>query len=250
MAKAKRVTNYNSIFAVRLRACMENQGITQKDLADYIGKTRQAVNCYALGETVPDADTLILISRRLNVSVDYLLGLTDAATLNTSIQDIHHITGLSEKAIDKLIFMNNPIYNSSSDLFENGLYEKEWLKTINFLIETTITKDISKKGYYINGFIADLSDYYTVYSQMNEQEVFVLSTGKVFTDFDKAKEEAYQISERNPEKKVTVGCVKTNEMLENMWLDRLTRRISESKDSYYQYAGGFMDDELTADENK
>ena len=250
MAKAKRVADYNGIFAVRLRVCMDDQGITQKELADYIGKTRQAVNFYTLGETVPDADTLILISRRLNVSVDYLLGLTDAAALNTSIQDIHHITGLSEKAIDQLIFMNNPVYNSSSELLQKGLYEKEWLKTINFLIETTITIDKSKKGYFNNGFIADLSDYYTVYSQMNEQEIFVLSTGKVFTDLNEAKEEAYQESARNPEKKTTIGCVKTNEMLENMWMDRLTVRIRESKDDFYKYVGGLKNEELTATENK
>ena len=242
MAKAKRAADYNGIFAVRLRECLENQEITQQELADCIGKTRQAVNYYTLGETVPDADTLILIARRLNVSVDYLLGLTDAATLNTSIQDIHHITGLSEKAIDKLIFIKDPVYNSSSELEEKGFHDKEWLKTINFLIETAITNYEDMKGYYIPGLISELSAYYSAYSSENKQEVYILPTGKIFTDIEEAKKGSEQLMKNGAINQVRISCVEVNEMLENMWIDRLTKRIRESKDAYFEYVDSVMGD--------
>ena len=101
MAKAKRTADYNGIFAVRLRECMEKQGISQSELADEIGKTRQAVNFYTLGKTVPDADTLALISIRLDISADYLLGLPIKKKV-TAIKNSRKLIAILEKTIGDL----------------------------------------------------------------------------------------------------------------------------------------------------
>ena len=180
MAKAKRVADYNSAFAVRLRGCMEKHGITQSELAKDINKTRQAVNYYTLGETVPDADTLILISKRLGVSVDYLLGLSDAAAIDTNIQDIHKLTGLSGKAIDMLMRVNDSLSILDS-------LDKKWIDTINFLLETAqieLPDGLLQIGilpiltnYLMNGVVSNTSDLY-----------IVTPGGEVFRSYDEAVE--------------------------------------------------------------
>ena len=48
---------YNTAFAKRLRMLIEETNITQNQLAEIVGKTRQAVNNYTLGNTAPDSDT-------------------------------------------------------------------------------------------------------------------------------------------------------------------------------------------------
>lgn len=48
--------------------------LTQDEFADRILVTRQAVSRWENGDTVPNTDTLKLISRTFHVSVDYLLG--------------------------------------------------------------------------------------------------------------------------------------------------------------------------------
>ena len=49
-------------------------GMSQDDLADKVFVTRQAVSRWENGETVPNAETLKLLSRLFNVSINTLLG--------------------------------------------------------------------------------------------------------------------------------------------------------------------------------
>lgn len=77
MPRAKRIVKDKyKVFSERLCQLIEEKGITQNQLAETIGKTRQTINGYTLGNTAPDSDTLIELSNYFNVSADYLLGLT------------------------------------------------------------------------------------------------------------------------------------------------------------------------------
>lgn len=49
-------------------------GLTQDEFAEKLHLTRQAVSRWENGETVPNTDTLKLISETFQVSTDYLLG--------------------------------------------------------------------------------------------------------------------------------------------------------------------------------
>lgn len=227
MAKAKKIADYNSIFAVRLRECMEKQGFTQSELAASIGKSRQAVNFYTLGETVPDADTLVNISYCLDVSVDYLLGLSDAAVINTTVQDIHRLTGLSEKAIDTLIEINDKL-----SIFDGA--PKEVIKTINYLVERM---DYSKYGYR-NDVLPVLSQYLTRFTAEKDDVLFVIpEVGKQF----KSAEEAFEYAEKivgdedseqdsaETKQGVTVQRVKTSEFVEAALFNKLIKVIQRAK---------------------
>lgn len=108
MARAKRNINdaFNSPFATRLRELIDKTGISQTDLAAAVGVTRQAVNSYTLGNTVPNSDVLANIAKHFEVSADYLLGLSDVKSVNVTIKEICNMTGLSEKSIKNCELLN------------------------------------------------------------------------------------------------------------------------------------------------
>ena len=57
-----------------LKRLREKRGLTQEQLAEKVMVTRQAVSRWETGETQPNTDTLKLLSRLLDVSVNTLLG--------------------------------------------------------------------------------------------------------------------------------------------------------------------------------
>lgn len=59
----------NIIFELR-----KNKGMTQDELAEKVMVTRQAVSRWENGETIPNIDTLKLLSKEFNVSINTLLG--------------------------------------------------------------------------------------------------------------------------------------------------------------------------------
>lgn len=62
----------------------EQNNTTQKQLAEYLGMTRQGYAHYEQGDREPDPTTLIKLADYFNVTVDYLLGREDKE--KTSIQ--------------------------------------------------------------------------------------------------------------------------------------------------------------------
>ena len=57
-----------------LKSLREKHGLTQEQLAEKVMVTRQAVSRWETGETQPGTDTLKLLSKVLDVSVNTLLG--------------------------------------------------------------------------------------------------------------------------------------------------------------------------------
>lgn len=57
-----------------LRSLRENKHLTQDQLAQRLMVTRQAVSRWETGETQPNTDTLKLLSRVFDVSINFLLG--------------------------------------------------------------------------------------------------------------------------------------------------------------------------------
>lgn len=57
-----------------LRNLREKNNLTQEQLAERVQVTRQAISRWETGETQPNTDTLILLSRIFDVSINTLLG--------------------------------------------------------------------------------------------------------------------------------------------------------------------------------
>ena len=97
--KQSNPANSNKPFPAALRTLMEERNTSQKDLAEYLGKTRQAISLYCNGESAPDLESLVKIAQYFDTSTDYLLGLTNDPSRDPSAIDE---LGLSPQAIGKL----------------------------------------------------------------------------------------------------------------------------------------------------
>ena len=115
--RERKTDNYYGVFPERLRKIMEEHETTQQELADYLGKSRQAIGYYADGSSSPDWETLSALARYFGVSSDWLLGLSDIKSMNITIKAMCQYTGLSEDVISVLTGM------SDADI-----------KTVNFMI--------------------------------------------------------------------------------------------------------------------
>ena len=61
----------------RLKHIREDRDLTQKDIANLLNTTCQQVSKWETGAQMMGVDKYIVLSKFYNVSVDYLLGLTD-----------------------------------------------------------------------------------------------------------------------------------------------------------------------------
>ena len=111
--------NFYAVFPERLREVMQEHGVTQQELAEYVGKSRQAIGYYADGSSSPDWETLAKIAQYFGVSADWLLGLTDTHSTDVDIQSICKHTGLSECALNTLCNVDEFSMQAVNQLFES-----------------------------------------------------------------------------------------------------------------------------------
>ena len=90
------------ITAKRLRQLRSEKNWRQVDIAEKIGVSLRAIVKWECGKTLPDTDALLRLSKKYNVSTDYLLGLSDYRT-GAAGEYFSQETGLSDGAIAALI---------------------------------------------------------------------------------------------------------------------------------------------------
>lgn len=64
-------------FTERFNEILKQSGKTQVEIANALNITKQCVNDYKTGKSVPSIETLYSLCKFLDVLADYLLGLTD-----------------------------------------------------------------------------------------------------------------------------------------------------------------------------
>lgn len=69
-------------FADRLKESIQDRGITQRMLATLTGTTEVSVSRWANGSRLPNTDALYKMCKVLDVSADYLLGLSNEKVNN------------------------------------------------------------------------------------------------------------------------------------------------------------------------
>ena len=65
------------ILGDKLYQLRKDKGISQEELADKLGVSRQAISKWERGEALPDTDNLISIAKLYEVSLDQLVGNTN-----------------------------------------------------------------------------------------------------------------------------------------------------------------------------
>ena len=64
-------------FAENLQIIRKKNSLTQEALADMLGVSRQAVSRWEMGEGYPEVEKLLMLSEKLGVSLDGMMGLKD-----------------------------------------------------------------------------------------------------------------------------------------------------------------------------
>lgn len=81
--------------------------VTQEQFAKKIGVSRPTIGLYESGARIPDAEILRDICLKCNVSSDWLLGISEVISPNPNMQIACEYTGLTEKAVVRLITLTN-----------------------------------------------------------------------------------------------------------------------------------------------
>jgi len=68
----------------RLSELRKDKGMLQKDVASYIGVCTKSISLYEQERVAPPDDIKIKLAELFNVSVDYLLGVTDVVSYKPS----------------------------------------------------------------------------------------------------------------------------------------------------------------------
>lgn len=89
--------------ADRIKALRMARGWTQADLARRLGITRNGVNSWEQGLSMPSPAFLVELARVFSVSTDYLLGVERLATVNVTGLEERDVAVLAELA-DRLRF--------------------------------------------------------------------------------------------------------------------------------------------------
>ena len=76
-----------------IQTLRKRKGLSQEKLAEKINVTRQTISNWELGETAPNPEQLILLSKQFDISIDVLVGNdampSGSSRENKSIKDIY-----------------------------------------------------------------------------------------------------------------------------------------------------------------
>lgn len=67
----------NKFLGTRIQNAREHKGLSQKEAAELVNVSKSAWSLYESENRRPDITTLTVIAKKLEVSIDYLVGLTD-----------------------------------------------------------------------------------------------------------------------------------------------------------------------------
>lgn len=83
----------------RINAALADRNKKQLELADYLHVQPNTISYFCSGKRTPNTMQIIEIAKFLNVSTDYLLGLSDVQTRDLETKELCQTLGLSEDAI-------------------------------------------------------------------------------------------------------------------------------------------------------
>jgi len=93
---------YNMV-GKRIRQLRKEKGVTQSELANYLGLTPKMISFYELENRYPPHDIILKISDYFNVSTDYLLGKSDVKNPERIVSDYDSLSEESQKQLEKYI---------------------------------------------------------------------------------------------------------------------------------------------------
>ena len=159
----------DSVIASRLRYLLEERDMNQNQLAKATKLQRQTISNYTNGQSVPDGNNLIKISKALNVSVDYILGLSDVESIDSSIKGAVQCTGLDDDAINHLINLEKNQKEMASDIIRSSFFTMfidSFSETFVYLREAEKQADIVLETYDDSTSLSELESKASIYTEL------------------------------------------------------------------------------------
>ena len=209
------------VFTERLISLREERGIKRQQLADDLGITRASLEYYEKGKRKPDLEMIVKIANNLNVSTDYLLGLTQAATADKDKQAVCDYTGLTSEAVDIIrdeIF-GNSIREVLNSLLKGRIFSKEYRTTLSFSDFCSSLIKCRESLYKSNDFFSDIVD-----QNIDLHDITTDDREKLFSDAQRSKDSVnaaeYQVikSAAKISQLFSDGLYKDNEELQKQFL--------------------------------
>ena len=151
--KNRKAKFYDEVLNVRLRELMDGEDFRTEELANAVGIGSSGVRMWYTGYARPDIEKLPMICKFFEVSADWLLGLSEAQSMDMGSRQISEETGLSDHALMNLMSLNNvPEHPKQGDGIYSQLSAQEMLWLINRFIEdiNTVYAIADKANEYIN----------------------------------------------------------------------------------------------------
>ena len=187
--EAKQMPEFDeNLFRERFIELREDYDMKQAEFADFLGIPTGSVGGYESGKKFPNGKTLFKISKKCNISADYLIGLSDVKSPDIEIKAICDYIGLSEMSVNKIHFYHESnMFNSEiisefiapdirstyytsllsvANMLES--YEKKYIEMIE-----EMKKVIEKIDKYKNLGIFDFSDLEPQADDIANEERFV-----------------------------------------------------------------------------
>lgn len=211
-------------FATRLKELREAKNMNCTQLAKKLGVSSASLGYYERSERVPDIEILSKICKFFNVSADYLLGISNAYSIDLSTQAICQEIGCSEEALNGI----KSLYNFDMpgcrqyELFLNTFYsfdaknsdDKDFFDIVSYLYCHMINQmalleskkefdDKLKQGLQNGTFNGDFEGYLKIRDEVgihdSEEQVYASEWKliKVFMRFIECMSNEYERAWRN-----------------------------------------------------
>lgn len=158
----------------RIEYIRKKRGLSQTELGKSIGVTKKTIIEYENKNNIP-INKIKKIAITLDVTTDYLLGISDIEIIDKNMEIVHKTTGLSNNAIKVLM----ELYEQDNTLYSIDKTYKRLIDTISFLIE-------QEKSFTISSFSCssplekDFKEaekrYIEQESKWDERHSYILST--------------------------------------------------------------------------
>ena len=106
-------------FKTRLRELRKASALTQDQLAQHIGVTKQAVSQYERGIRQPEYETLEMLGDFFNVDLDYLLVRSDKTTLLPQSGYYRNPVSVSQRNDETAAFSQRKLTKDAEELLDD-----------------------------------------------------------------------------------------------------------------------------------
>lgn len=143
----------------KLQKLRKDNNLSQEQLAEKIGVSRQAISKWERGEATPDSDNLICLAKIYNISLDELISSKENNNMNEESKKTK-LMKIKDYVLVALLFIVTIIYLILG--FTLSLWHPGWLLYFLPVIITSILDVIDKKSVSEFAFPLLVADIYLV----------------------------------------------------------------------------------------